>query len=189
MNSTQLAVLLAGDTNQISAIKEQLPPWIAFVGITGRDILPQERVAAQEADIGEIAQKHGLQMLPAVNDITGQTILEKAINPCGNASWKEKSKGAYKDIFFTTTLDQTPKFVEAMYALAGQEGYPLDDIGIYLQPENMGTSYHCSFTLPYDLACPVETGREKALFDKASIQFSGMGAYYFRPYGITHVPG
>ena len=36
-----------------------------------------------------------------------------------------------------------------MYALAIEEGYPANDIGIYIQPQNCGTSYHLEFTLPY----------------------------------------
>jgi FAD/FMN-containing dehydrogenase len=184
MNNTQMAYLMADKAGEVDGLKEQLPPWMAVVGIAGREILPEERVAAQEADISEIAQNCGLKMPEAVGGISAEAVLRKAARPGGDASWKEIYKGAFQDIFFSTTLDQTPKFIQAMGSLSSQEGYPVCDVGVYLQPENMGASYHCSFTLPYRADCASETGKTRELFVKASMMFSRMGAYYFRPYGI-----
>ncbi len=184
MNNAQLACLMAKDQEDINKLKMKLPSWVVLVGIVGREILPKERVASQEADISEIAQKYGLQLLSTIGGISGKAVLNKSSNPCGSTYWKETYKGTFEDLFFSTTLDQTPRFIQKMMDLASESGYPVSDIGVYLQPENMGTSYHCSFTLPYNVNSAEEVGKAKALFEKASTEFSHMGAYYFRPYGI-----
>ena len=185
MNRSQLACLMGKDAKEVNALREMLPPWAALVGICGRDFLPKERVAAQEADIAEIAQAFRLKFLPSVPGLNGSDVLKRATTPCEDgAYWKETYKGAFQDIFFVTTLDRSEKFIEAMYKLAGEAGYKRDDIGVYLQPENMGTSYHCSFTLPYNPDDRKETATVKKLFEKASNEFASLGAYYMRPYGI-----
>jgi FAD/FMN-containing dehydrogenase len=183
MNGALLASLVAENADEVNYFRRQFPPWIAVIGIAGREILPAERVAYQEADIRGIAQDHGVKIVPTAGGVSADRILEKASSMSG-PYWKETYRGAFQDIFFSTTLDRTPEFIRAMKEMAEEENYPADDIGIYLQPENMGTSYHCSFTLPYDPADDLETRRVKGLFEKASIVFSHMGAYYFRPYGI-----
>ena len=71
-----------------------------------------------------------------------------------------------------------------MYSLAEEAGYPVQDIGVYIQPQHMGTCYHCEFSLQYNAEDKREAEKVKKLFTKASEQFAGMGAYYLRPHGI-----
>lgn len=184
MNGSYLAYLLGESADQVRELQAELPPWVALVGIAGQEILPEEKVEAQEQDIAEIAQQCGLKMVPAVPGARGEDVLEKIINPSGEKYWKETLKGGFQDIFFTTTLDKTPKFIDAMYSLAEESGYSIRDIGVYIQPQHMGTSYHCEFSLPYNPGDQKETDRMKKLFTKASEEFSEMGAYFLRPYGI-----
>ena len=112
-------------------------------------------------------------------------MLEKALNPSGPRYWKETYKGAFQDIFFTTTLDRTPAFIAAMTRLPQDAGYPERDIGVYIQPQNMGTSCHCEFTLPYDAAerAGSQAG-EGVVHRKRARRSRAMGAYYLRPHGI-----
>lgn len=183
LNAAQLARLMAKDDAEAVELEKELPAWTAIVGVAGREILPKERVAAQEQDIAEIAQEYGLHMLPEVCGIKGIDVINKAKSTCGKDSWKDAAVGAHQDIFFQTTLDRSPEFVSAMEKVAEQEGY-VRSVGVYLQPENMGTQYHCSFTLPYDPENKVEAKVTQSLFETASVEFSRMGAYYFRPYGM-----
>ena len=157
---------------------------LAVVGVLGRELLPQERVEQQEADIREIAQQLGLKLLPALPGLRAEAAFDRILGSRGERSWKETWKGGAQDVFFSTTLDRTGGFIAKMRELATEHGYPATDFGVYLQPTNMGTSCHCEFTLPYDPASPRETARMKTLFVAASEAFSAMGAYYSRPYGI-----
>lgn len=184
VNGPYLAALLGGTQEKIRELAGELPAWMAVVGIAGRELLPEEKVAGQEADIGEIAQQFGLKLVPAVPGAKGEQVLLAMERPSGPRCWKATAKGAFEDVFFTTTLDRTPAFIAKMYALAEAAAYPTDEIGVYLQPQNMGTSVHCEFSLPYDPANAKEVRRAKTLFEAASKEFAAMGAYYLRPHGI-----
>lgn len=184
VNRMYIASAMGQTKEEIEAIKASLPPWLALVGVCGREILPEERVEAQTADLSDIAEEFGLDMDSGLGLLKGSEVLNAITNPCEGTYWKERYKGAFQDIFFTTTLDQSPKFCEVVSEVAAAEGYALDDIGVYLQPQNMGTSYHMEFTLPYDENNIAEAKRMDALFPAASEAVSRAGAYFMRPYGI-----
>ena len=59
-------------------------------------------------------------------------------------------QGAFQDIFFITTLDKTSKLSMQCTNLQLKLGYPTEDIGIYIQPQHMGTSVHLEFNLSYN---------------------------------------
>ena len=185
MNRAQLASLMGETPEQVRELRSVLPAWAAIVGVCGRDFLPEKRVAQQEADIDEIAQQYGLRLSPSVPGLKGNEVEKRIFTPCEEGRyWKDTYKGAFQDIFFETTLDRAESFIGAMFRFANDAGYAEDDVGIYLQPENMGTSWNVSFTLPYDPDSVTETRKVKALFEKASTGFASMGAYYLRPYGM-----
>lgn len=184
MNGTYLASLLGETAEEVAALKEKLPKWVALVGIVGREIAPELRVSGQEKDVEDIARQFGLELLSSVPGTTGEEVLGKAINPSKEIYWKDTYKGASQDIFFSTTLDKTSKFIDAMYALAIEEGYSPLDIGVYIQPQNMGTSVHLEFNIPYDPQDTKEVAKAKKLYTKASEEMSSLGAYYSRPYDI-----
>jgi len=184
MNKAYLAALLAGTKKDIACLKSELPNWTAAVGISGDILLPEMKVSAQENDIADIAKQTGVHFLPAVTGAAGEDVLTKSINPSQEKYWKQTYKGAFADIFFITTLDKTSKFIGAMFELAIEAGYPTEDIGIYIQPQHMGTSVHLEFNLPYDPADAKEVKKVKSLYEKASREMSKLGGYYARPYDI-----
>lgn len=184
LNGSYLAYLLEESVEQIGKLQEELPSWVALVGIAGREMLPEERVEAQEHDIAEIAKQHSLRMVSEISGFRGEEVLEKAIKPSNVNYWKETYKGGFQEIFFVTSLEKTTRFIEKMYSLAQEAGYPIRDIGIYIQPQHLGSSYHLEFNLPYRIENSEEVVRMKKLFTAASEEFSSMGAYFARPYGI-----
>ncbi len=184
MSGSYLALLLGESAEEAAELMRELPPWLALVGVAGYEILPEERVQAREADISEIAQQFGLKMLPAVPGAKGDRILARVHGAETRDPWKGISKGAFQDIFFTTTLDKTPLFIDAMLSIARETGFPAGDIGVYLQPQNMGTSYHCEFCLPYSPVDRREVETARRLFARASEVMASMGAYYLRPHGM-----
>ena len=184
MNRAYLACLLGDTSEKIAALKSELPNWVAAVGISGDILLPEMKVSAQEYDIAEIAKSTGVQFLPAVPGAAGGEVLSKSIEPSGEKYWKQAYKGAFQDIFFITTLDKTSIFVDAMYELAIEAGYPAEDVGVYIQPQHMGTSVHLEFNLPYNPDNTKEVKKVKGLYNKASRQMSKLGGYYARPYDI-----
>jgi FAD/FMN-containing dehydrogenase len=184
LDSTNLASILSMDADEIQAAKDKLPPWAIIMGIAGRGLFPEEKVDFQEKDTRDIVQQLGLELLPAVSGITGEQIMSALLNPSPEPYWKLTYKGACQDIFFMSTLDKVPGFVDTVLAAANALGYPASDIGLYLQPQHQGTSCHCEFSLPYDSGDKIETDCVKELLETGSEALIRQGAYFSRPYGI-----
>ncbi len=184
LNNNSLACLIGRDPTQIKDLKQQLPPWMVMVGIAGRDELPEERVDFQEKDILDIARGFGLELMPDIPGAAGATVLETISGTSPEPYWKNTFKGAFQDIFFITTLDRAPGFIETVYILADASGYPVSDIGVYLQPRHQGVNCHCEFTLPYNPIDPEEVSRLQKLYSWASQALLDQGAFFSRPYGI-----
>jgi FAD/FMN-containing dehydrogenase len=184
LNSADLAAILGANADGVQTLKDKLPPWVIVMGIAGRDLFPEERVDLQEKDAADIVQQLGLELLPAVSGITGGQIMSAILNPSPASYWKLTYKGACQDIFFMTTLDKVPEFVDTVFAAANTLRYPVSDIGIYLQPQHQGTSCHCEFNVPYDSGNRIETGRVRELLETSSEALIRQGAYFSRPYGI-----
>lgn len=184
VNGRCLATLIAGAPEAIRALSGDLPAWAVVVGITGGDYFPEDRVDGQEEDIRDIAQAHGLDMTPAVNGCSGNALSRRMLDVCEAPYWKSRFKGGSEDLFFMTTLDKTPGFVETVQAMADQHRFPTTDIGVYLQPAHQGVSCHCEFIFPVNRQNPTETQQTGALFDAASRQLFRRGAFFSRPYGM-----
>lgn len=184
LNKTALASLVAVDKSDFAAAAAELPAWAAVVGISGQSLLPEKRAEAHCLDISDIAQQFGLKFVNALPGLSGESVYKKLVGSCGKESWKAKKKGSFAELFFTTTLDRVGEFEAAMQKMAIETGFPVEDIGVYVNPQNMGTSYHCEFILAYDGACTKATAKAKKLYTTASERFAGMGAYYLRPHGI-----
>jgi len=131
-----------------------------------------------------MAQRYGLEMVPAVPGVTGDEVLKAILNPSAEPYWKLRYKGSNQDLFFLNTLEKYPEFVKAMYTAAENQGYPTSEIGVYIQPIHQGASCHIEFNLPFNRNNPRELSRMKELYTKASEELLRQGAYYSRPYGI-----
>ncbi len=184
LNSTNLAYILGAGDNNITALREEMPPWVVILGIAGRNILPREKVEFQEKDVTDIAQQFGLRLVSAIPGVSSGQVMEVMLAPSREPYWKLSYKGGCQDIFFVTTLERTPGFVTTMYAVAQALGYPIADIGVYIQPQHQGASCHCEFNLPYNPGDQREVTRMRELFTKASEELIKQGAFFSRPYGI-----
>ena len=184
LDASYLASLLGETAERIEELKAVLPAWTALAAVAGRSILPEERVSAQKRDIADIAGQFGLEFLPEIPGASGSEVLKTVINPSAEPYFKQRAKGAFRDIFFVTTLDRTPEFIRAMRASAEEAGVSPGDIGVYIQPQHAGTSVHLEFSIPYDPADAGETDRVRKLYEEASRKLSDMGAFFARPYGI-----
>jgi hypothetical protein len=184
LNSANLAAILSSDADGIQALKSKLPAWVIIMGIAGRDLFPEEKVDFQEKDTRDIVQQFALKLLPAASGIRSGQVMSTILNPSPVPYWRLAYKGACQDIFFVSTLDKIPEFVDTVFAAANALRYPVSDIGIYLQPQHQGTSCHCEFNLPYDSGNKIEVDRVRELLETCSEVLIRQGAYFSRPYGI-----
>jgi hypothetical protein len=182
MNNANMAYMLGKSAEDINELKESLPPWVLVLCVGGYELLPEERVEFQEKDIRDIAQEFGFKPVSAIPGVRDQQVLDSLKAPSGDP-WKLRYKGGCHDIFFTTTLDRAPKFIESMQNMAAFSRYPTSDLGIYIQPQVQGVSCHCEFNLPCDPNNGKEMNRVQSLFTSASEELMKMGGFFSRPYG------
>ncbi len=184
VNNSQLANMISGNANQISELKQQLPFWTMLIGVAGRALYADEKLAVMEQDIIDTAQQFGLNVIAGIPGINSNALLGKILNPSDENYWKLNYKGGCQDIFFMTTLDKTPRYIKTIYSAAEAQGFSSSDIGIYIQPQHQGAVYHCEFNLPYDPGNKKETEKVQTLYESASRELASQDAYFSRPYGI-----
>jgi Fe-S oxidoreductase/FAD/FMN-containing dehydrogenase len=183
LNKSQLASIVGKTPEEIAKFKEVLPPWVVAVGAAGRELLPETRFEARSKDLIDIAQGFGLDLKEGVSNLSGRALYQEVTSVSEGAYWKDVYAGSHQNVFFLTQLGKTGCFLKAVREIAEDHVYPTEDIGVYIQPKHLGSSYHMEFTFPYDPDSAARTARVKDLVEAVSIAVSDMGGYYSRPYG------
>lgn len=183
LNSANLANIITQDASHAKSIKENLPAWAVILSVAGLDRLPKEKVDFQQQDITDICQEFGLHVKHAVPGVTGNQLLEIIDKPSGDPYWKLRYSGGFHDIFFITTLDKTPQFVNTLSEISQAYGYSASDIGIYIQPVTQGVACHCEFVLPFNPDNKNETAKVQKIVTEGSKALMNDGAFFSRPYG------
>jgi FAD/FMN-containing dehydrogenase len=184
LNNRQLATVMGKGEAEIKALSAKLPEWAVLIGIAGRERLPKERVAYQKEDITEVAKQYGLELAASLPGLDTAKVLETILDVSAEPYWKTDVKGACQDIFFVTTVEKAPELVNTMKAAVEKSGYPVEEMGIYVQPIHQGASCHCEFDLPYNPNDQKEVELVKKLLEETSKELQKKGAFFSRPYGI-----
>jgi hypothetical protein len=186
LNNINLARIIASkDSEKYCWIKDSLPPWILFFNIAAYDYLPQERVNGQIKNMKELTQRFRVEAVQSLDGVTAAQFLNIVQHPSSEPYWKLCHKGSCQDIFFLTLFDKLPELIRTMHAAANEAAYPIDELGIYLQPIIQGVNCHCEFSLFYDSENPGETDRIRNLTLNATKSLIAKGAFFSRPYGET----
>jgi FAD/FMN-containing dehydrogenase len=183
LNDVNLASILGKDGEEADRLRAELPPWVLVLRIDGAGLLPEEKVAYQEAESIELAQSWGLELKTAVAGASAKRLSQVLPLPSAEPYWKLGYRGACSDIFFVTTLDRAPGFIETVSGLAGDRRYPVEDIGIYIQPTVQGTNCHLEFGLNHRPQVRGEADRAEQFLAEGSQVLANTGAFFSRPYG------
>ena len=182
VNGLNLACLLGNNSQEIEEIKKDLPVWIMLTSFEGYGILPEDKVASEEADFKALAAEYKLQPVNTIGGASAEKLSGLLVQPSPEPYWKTRYKGGNQDIFFLTTLDKTRDFAGTIGKMAKSHKFPAENIGIYIQPIVQGTSCHCEFNLYYDPAVSAEITRTQELLNTACKEIAGMGGFFSRPY-------
>jgi FAD/FMN-containing dehydrogenase len=126
-----------------------------------------------------------VEAVKSAGGISANEILKTVQQPCPDPYWKLRYKGASEDVLFLTVNDKLENLISVMNNLAEKVGYPVADMGVYVQPIVQGTGVHCEFSLFYDPANAGEAKRVKELSVAAVKSLMAHGAFFSRPYGIN----
>jgi FAD/FMN-containing dehydrogenase len=150
-------------------------------------VLTAERVAVQKKDAEALADEFGLKLQPSVSGASTADIAA-ALAGCCDAPWKLAAEGACADVFFVSTLEEAPAFVEIAHVVADGHGYVAEDVGVYIQPQHQGVTHHVEFSLPYDASVAGTRDDMRELSDDLAANLMAAGAYFSRPYGSWAQP-
>jgi FAD/FMN-containing dehydrogenase len=184
LNNTNLAAIFTKKwPKDYQALKDTLPAWVLFYCVAGYEYFPEERVGSYIKDITEITKRLGVEAVKAVGGVSANDVLKAVQQPSVEPYWKLRCKGACQDVFFLTINDKLNGQIDAMNEAAEKSGYPMSDIGVYIQPVVQGTGCHCEFNLFYDPANSSDASRVRELSDSAVKALVARGAFFSRPYG------
>jgi len=184
LNNTNLAAIFAKKwPKDYQNLKNALPTWTLFYTVAGYEYFPEERVSSHIKGITDITQRLGVEAVKVAGGISANEILKAVQKPSDEPYWKLRYKGACEDIFFLSIYEKLEGQIEVMNDLAEKAGYPVSDMGVYIQPIVQGTGWHCEFNLFYDPANASELNRVKELSTLAIKNLIAKGAFFSRPYG------
>jgi FAD/FMN-containing dehydrogenase len=183
MNAEALALLLEDDHAARAERAAAMPAWMLVVGIGSGSIAGPLKLAGREADVREIAARHGLAVRDGLPGTTGPELLARLQAPSPRPFWRDRPDTGSEEVFFLTTLDRAPEFVATAASMAGALPDPVTGIGVYLQPIHQGAGLHCELILPFDRRRPGAEASVRDLKRSASRAVFDRGAYFSRPYG------
>jgi hypothetical protein len=114
---------------------------------------PEEKIAYEEKFLAEVL-KNEFPRMPLGDNLPGFPGLGRKLFPMLRAPWptkvpywKNRLRGGCQNLLFITKPNKVPMFMEIMETVASQFGYPISDIGSYIQPIEHNRALHVEFIL------------------------------------------
>jgi len=190
LNRTDLATIIAENwPADFEKLRATLPPWTLIIVVSGLERRPDEKIAYEVKFLKELVKNEFRRLtveeaLPGFPGLGGK-ILSLLRNPwpADGPYWKNRWQGASQSLFFIARPEKTPKFVEIVETVAPKHGYPVADIGSYIQPIEHNRGCQVEFTFFYDENNAAAKARIAALYKDAARALIAEGALFTRPYG------
>jgi FAD/FMN-containing dehydrogenase len=183
LNNVNLAHILSQQRpDEYHRLRDGLPSWILFFCISGYEYYPEEKVSYQIEAMRDIARRVGVEPVKELDKARAPELLKIIRQPSEEPYWKNRSKGSCYDVFNLATYERILGLIQVMNEAAAEYGYPVSDMGVYLQPVVQGTSYHCEFNLFYNPMSCEEASALKKLSTSAVPALMNKGAFFSRPY-------
>lgn len=190
LNHIDLALILAKKwPDDFFKLKEVLPSWTLILVLSGAPRRPEEKIAYEEEALHELKKKFfsDMQILPALPGIPGggRELIGMLRKPWPEkiTYWKYRLRGGCQSLFFIARPEDAPVYYEEVIKILPAHGYPLEDLGCYLQPLEQSRACHLEFQLYYDPQKPGETEKIRILFNDLAQELFSRGALFTRPYG------
>jgi FAD/FMN-containing dehydrogenase len=190
LNNINLATIIADNwSRDFEELRGSLPPWTLILVISGFQRRPEEKIQYEEQALDEILKNEFPEVRLAEN-LAGFPGLGKRLLPMLRKPWpeqatywKERYKGGCQSLFFITKPTRVSEFISKVEEISARHGYPISDIGGYLQPIEHNRACHLEFNFFYDPANSSEVERVKSLYSEATKVLLSEGALFTRPYG------
>lgn len=164
--------------------KKKLPKWTLILGVSGHGTIADEELEYRLGDINDIANETNVKLEQNFTNVKASDVESFLNGSMDNPYWKLQVKGECREVMFTTTLDRTQEFYHIFQEEAKNVGFPLEQIGAYVQPMVQGTNTHVCFDLYYSLGDENSVEMVISLLGNGQKKLLDMGAYFSRPYGL-----
>lgn len=190
LNNINLAMIMAQDwPKDFEKLRASLPPWTLILVISGMARRPEKKLQYEEEALNN-AIKNEFPQIPLADSLPGfpdsgkklLAMLRKSW-PQKTTYWKNRYKGGCQSLFFITKPSLAPKFINKVEKIATEHGYPITDIGGYLQPIEHNRACYLEFDLFYDPTSHPEVKQVQNLYTEAAPVLLKEGALFTRPYG------
>ena len=190
LNNVDLAAIMADKMPEdFDKLCVELPPWTLVLVISGLLRRPEEKIAYEEKLLKEVL-KNEFPKLALIDNLPGFPGLGRKLLPMLRAPWptdvpywKNRMKGGCQNLFFITKPNKVPIFMDIMEMVAARYGYPITDIGSYIQPIEHNRACQVEFSFFYDPEDAHEKGFVAELYRDAAMAMLNEGAFFTRPYG------
>ena len=190
LNRNDLAAMAAEKwPADFEKLRAGLPPWTLIIIVSGLVRRPEEKIHYEVKLLKEIVRNEFRKMvleeaLPGFPGLGGKILtLLRNPWPADIPYWKNRWQGASQSLFFIARPEKAPKYIEIVEAVAPKHGYPIADIGSYIQPIEHNRACQVEFTFFYDAADAEAKARIAALYRDAARALMAEGALFTRPYG------
>jgi len=157
--------------------------------ISGLQRRPEEKIQYEEETLGRVTRNEfpSISLMDSLPGFPG--LVKKTLSmlrkpwPKELPYWKNRYQGACQSLFFITRPILAPKFIDHVAQVAAQYGYPISDIGAYLQPIEHNRACQLEFNFFYDPDNSSGVDRTRSLYREAARVLLDEGALFTRPYG------
>jgi hypothetical protein len=190
LNHVDLALILSKQwPDDYEKLVDILPSWTLILVISGPPRRPEGRIEYEEEALFDL-KKQFFQDMPILEALPGvpgggRELIQMLRKPWPQEEtyWKDRLSGACQSLFFITRPEDAPSFYDKVIDEVPKYGYPLEDLGVYLQPIEQSRACHLEFNLFYDPEDPVEKEKIRILNRELAQELLDMGAIFTRPYG------
>lgn len=164
-----------------------LPEWTIILVLAGGRRYPEMKIEYEEEALREIGMEFPLaRILTALPGVprAERKLLGMLRRPWPEAKtyWKFAYRGSSQDLFFLTTLDKVPSFMQVLRELLSD--YGIRDVGFYIQPLEYGRACHFECNIYYDGSASQDIETLQNFYPEAAKCLLDAGALFTRPYGI-----
>ena len=190
LDNTDLAALVSEDwPDEFEELRATLPPWTLILVMSGMARRPEEKLQYEQNMLDNIVKNEFsevklAQSLPGFPGM-GKKLLARLRQPWPKNTpyWRTRCLGGCQSLFFITRPNMTPQFIDIMEEVAAQYGYPVDDIGGYIQPIEHNRACQMQFDIFYDPDSEIDVELVRSLYLDAASVMASEGALFTRPYG------
>lgn len=157
LNAMELSCALLKTRKEIESLQKSLPQWNLILSFSGHGDMANEELAYRIGDSTDIASEHGVKLQESAGKVSTKEVSGLIGVPSEEPYWKLRFSGGCQEVFALTTLDATPALWSAFTDASKKANYPVEQVGVYIQPTNQGTKY--SFRVRHLLRSSQQGGR------------------------------